>query len=570
LSIPALVNELCDLHREELETAAQLPIHATYRFDRTVSQTTDVSCPAQKMTRRTVVSLNFSRFQAKEVVRQEKCQGQTRTHHSPQLAAVVPKGGRYAYDLIAHVGVQSFLKGRPLQDVWQQLNDQRPSLNIPFSSLYDVQRKFLYYFGQLHAQAAGRIKEYLQQRGGVTWLMDGTLEPGTPLYFGVKEAEEGLFLSSGKIATENVDDIARCLAETRQRYGSPDRILHDLSEVMASACVQALPNVPHFICHYHLLSDVGGDLYQDPQAALSKLLRRLKLQPRLHEQRHGQTRWLRQNLDKPEDCLVLMDLLNGKRVEVKMTGLLGREVLLACHLWLMDYAADGSRQGFPFDPYLLYFHRRVVQADAALDRLFRQPAVSPQAPKVLTNFGNMLKQYLTNPQVIDAAQRYEKAWDIFQNLRNVLRLSLASDAPLHDRYLLNVDEQRQVHESLTELRETYRQRCHEEGDSDEPKPYHIVVDHLDKYWSYLLPQAEVDGEASKPSPERTTNGLESHWGQCKRGRRKTQAHPRPAGDATRVHVHSQPGESPLYGIGPRQSRPTAPKARRSRTDGGSS
>jgi len=123
--------------------------------------------------------------------------------------------------------------------------------------------------------------------------------------------------------------------------------------------------------------------------------------------------------------------------------------------------------------------------------------------------------------VIDAAQRYENAWDIFQNLRDVLRLSLASDAPLHDRYLLNVDEQRQVHESLTELRETYRQRCHEEGDSDQSKPYQIVVDHLDKYWSHLLPQAEVDGEASTPSPERTTNGLESHWGQCKRGRRKT-------------------------------------------------
>jgi len=522
LNIPALIHELRDAHRQELETATQLPAHATYHFDRErpADQAAAGSLPVRKTMRRTVVSLRFCRFESREVVRQETGTQRTVVHRSPQLAAVVPKGGRYAYDLIAHVGVQTFLRGRTLQDVARELSEGQPSLKIAFSSLYEVQRKFLFYLGHLHHQAAPRLKDYLQQRGNVTWLIDGTLEPGTPVFFGVKEADEGLFLDSWKISTENVDDIVQCLTQARQRYGSPHRVLHDLSEVMSSACDQALPHVRHFICHYHLLSDIGADLYAAPQAALSKRLRALKLQPRLKEQRRGQTKWLREKIRKPEHSLVLMDLLDGKPVSLQMTDLLGREVLLALHLWIMDYANDGHRQGFPFDPYSLYFHRRVVQADAAFDRLFRQPAVRQQAPKVLTSCSDMLKQYLTDPQIVEAAGQYEKAWRIFQDLRAALRLSSQSDNPLHDRYLLHEGEAGEIQQSINQLREDYRQRC--DRDSDEVQhSYQIVLTHLDKYWSYLLPSAEHAEQNGSPSCyQRTTNGLEGHWGESKRGRRK--------------------------------------------------
>jgi len=44
-------------------------------------------------------------------------------------------------------------------------------------------------------------------------LIDGTIEPGTPVFLGVKEAYEGIFLGCGKIPTENDKDIANCLIE---------------------------------------------------------------------------------------------------------------------------------------------------------------------------------------------------------------------------------------------------------------------------------------------------------------------------------------------------------------------
>lgn len=86
-----------------------------------------------------MVSLRFSQFQSQEVIRLERGQEGAVAHPSPELAELVPRGGRYAYDLIAYVGQQSFSHGRQLQDI---ANDLAP-LGIPFSSVYDLQRSRL-------------------------------------------------------------------------------------------------------------------------------------------------------------------------------------------------------------------------------------------------------------------------------------------------------------------------------------------------------------------------------------------------------------------------------------------
>ncbi len=89
----------------------------------------------QKTVRRQVVTWELSGFQSLEVVRTGH---DHQVRRSPRLAALVPKGGKYGYDLIARVGVQTFLEGRALQAVAAEL---RP-LNIPFSSLHDMALKF--------------------------------------------------------------------------------------------------------------------------------------------------------------------------------------------------------------------------------------------------------------------------------------------------------------------------------------------------------------------------------------------------------------------------------------------
>ncbi len=504
----SLVHELRDAWVADAQSAASLPAHASYSFDRDSQgcETTQPPSIVLKTTRRQVVSLQFSRFESQEVVRQECCQDGYVTHHSPQLAMIAPQGGRYAYDLIAHVGVESLLHGQKLTDLAGDL----AALGIPFSSLYDLRQKFMFYLGHLHRQSAPRIRDYLQQRGAMTWLIDGTQELGSPVFFGVKEAQDGFLLGCWKIGSENLDDVAPCLAQLAEAYGRPERVLHDLSDTMSGACDRALEGVPHHVCQFHLLKDIGEDLFQAPQAALSALARQLKLQPRMKEQRSGQIQWLRENDTRPSD-LVLRDLLEGKPVPDPLPDLLGRELLLAFHQWMLDYARDGRRQGFPFDPYLLYLHRRVARAKAGLNRLREQQA-GRKMPMALLNLARMLDDYLNNPKVAAAIAQYEAAWTVFQSLRDVLRFSAQGTNPLRDPYHLTAAEQQTMFSSLKELRKECRRRSTEDDDPQQRKLCATVVTHLDRYWEHLP-------TGNEHYRERTNNGLETYWGQSKRARR---------------------------------------------------
>lgn len=513
-----MLNRLRTGSQQQLQQAACIPDGVTHRFD-----SVDADSAVQKTTQRQVVTLEFA-FQAIEVTRKTPAGGPL----SSPLDKLVPKGGTYGYDVIAHVGCETFLRGRKLEDVARELPRK-----IPFSSLYDLQHKFLYYFGHLHRQSAGQLRTYFQQRGGSSWLIDGTIEPDTPMYFGVYDSHDDILLDAWKIPSEHADVITPCLQEAATQFGLPTEVVHDLSDAMHAACNRALDKVPQRVCHFHFLRDIGEDLLSKIQTRLRDRVRQLKLQPRLKEQRRGQTEWFREHIEQPQ---VLSKVLQSGLHEVP-SETLGREVLLACHQWILDYAHDGHRQGFPFDPYLLYLHRRIVRASTAIDRLLSDEAVRRQTPQVLTNFAQLLRQYLADPQVIHATQQYEAAFNVFSRLRTELRLTAQDDNPLRGRYPLDENEVTCLRRSLAALRDEYRQQAREGTDDDWLRAcYRTVVEHLDRYWDYLFPSAGTDGR------NRTTNALESCWGASKRRCRQRHGRKKLTRD-----FHSLPADFMLVG-----------------------
>ena len=477
--------------QQELQ-ATGVPAGLVHRFD-----TVAADGPVQKTTQRRVMTMQFDCFRAVEVHR-------TRTPAGPPtsspLARWVPKGGSYGYDVIVHVGCETFLRGRSLDSVAHEFPQ------IPFTSLYDLQHKFLFYFGHLHRQSAPALAAWFCQHGGSTWLIDATVEADTPMYFGIYAAQEHLLLDAHRIPSEHTDAISPCLTQSADRWGPPRRVMHDLSDAMAAACEQTLPDVPHHVCHFHFLRDIGEDLYGGPQVRLRERMRQLKLQARLKSQRSGVTDWLRDHLEHP---LALAEVLLGQRADVSVTTA-GHEVVIAYQQWLLDYARDGRRQGFPFDPYLLYLHRRVVRAAAAVEQLLGHARVQERAPQVLKNFASMLRQYLSDPQVREAACHFEAAYDLFHRLRTILRLEAQGDTPLRDRYLLDESEAARVRQSLASFRQECAQRRTEAADEASQKRYRIIGDHLDRYWGHLFASPD------DPCRERTTNGLEAWWGASKR------------------------------------------------------
>jgi len=520
-----LIYQIRESSTKQIERTATLPDGVRLDFDAANDLVTPtepneeaiVRCGnVQKTSQRTIVSLQDGCFQAREVVRQHARHAGTTLQRSTRLSGLVPKGSRYAFDLIAYVGVESYLRGHSLQDIRQDLARHQPAINIPTSTLWEQQQKFLFFLGHLHEQAMPVLRQYLAEHSPVIWLLDGTIEPGTPVFLGIQDAVSGILLSSRKIPSENEDDITCCLQEAATCYGLPDRVLHDLSGTMSGACDRALDGVPHFVCHYHLASDVGEDLYKKPQVMLSKRMRALKVQFRLREQRRGQKEWLQQRLDSPAQ-LMLQKLLAGREVDSLFSETLGREVLLAFHYWILDYRADGRRRGFPFDPYTLYLHRRLVRAGEAVDRLLSRPAVSRQAPRVLCNFQKQLKQYRMDTEIVEAADLYERAFAMFTRLREALRLTADNMHNLRQLDHLPGAQQQDIKTELHTLRAQLRLQSQHESDPNRQLA-EIVLVHLDRYWSHLIPDWSLPEDGCW---ERTTCQLERYWRVTKRARRLT-------------------------------------------------
>lgn len=152
---------------DQIKTSGDLPDEAEYIFDQLdvfgsihkaaadeMASTTTVG----KTRRRKVVTLKYGTFHAREVVRERKTEyGQTQTVLSAELARLVAPGCRYGYDLVAHVGLESFLFGRRLEEIQKNLQGGSPSIYLPTSSLDELRRRFLFYLGQLHRQAAPAV-----------------------------------------------------------------------------------------------------------------------------------------------------------------------------------------------------------------------------------------------------------------------------------------------------------------------------------------------------------------------------------------------------------------------------
>ena len=509
------MSQLSQAAGAEFQQAVALPQGALLNFDVAYEESVVDGAAAGsvfKTSRRTVVSLRLGTFQAREIVRHQDGE---RSRRSAQLADMVPPGSRYGFDLVAHVGIESLLRGQSLDEIRRDLAGRPVPIDVPISTLWDQQRKFLFYLGHLHQRATGLIRNYLAERGDTTWLLDGTVECGTPVFLGIEDAASGMILAGRKVPSENVDDIASCLRDGGERYGQPARVLHDLSGAMSSACNLALPGVSHFVCHYHLCRDVGEDLYESPQSDLMKRLRCLKVLARLHEQRKGQTQFLRAATTS-EARLVLAELLAGRAVQAPFHATLGREVLLALHYWILDHRADGSRRGFPFDPYTLYLHRRLVRAGEAVDRLMARPALAQQAPPALVNLQNLLREYRTDAQIVAASRLYERAFAMFDRLRVVLRLTPEHMDHQRQPHDLPSSEQQELKTALDQLRDELQKQSQDQSHADRGLAK-IVLTHLDKYWAHLVPD---EPNAAGASWKRTTNQLERHWGGMKRVRRR--------------------------------------------------
>jgi hypothetical protein len=506
-----------------------VPLSATTRLSshyllevaswRTVCDTCQVPLRCQRTSTHYPIGLSLGQPRVRSV--QKQCPVCRRIYRAEAYPELVPPHGNHAFDLIVEVGLASFLRHRQNREIQQEL-DARWGLRLSCSTISELAQSFLDYLAATHQAHIPELRERLQKDGGYALHVDGTCEAGTEIVFNAVAGNRGWTLAGCKMATEDTTQIQGLLRRCVEWFGQPLALVRDLSAQIEAAHQQVMPDIPDLICHYHFLENVGSKLCEKHHTKLIACLRRLKIRPALCSLRHDLVRYTKQKGSltpaQIEQLLTAPEQATNLDPAQKRRAL---AYLILC--WLEDYGADLRGEYFPFDLPSLALYRRyrtvhgwLVQTMAAID--------SPnRASSTLETILHRLATVVEDRELVAVAERLEKAATLFNELRDMLRLSSDGHHPLlHQRSVADGPVQaRQREEHLQKWINQLNQRRASESDADRATDVAIVLDYLQKYDRKLVGHVIVLNDRPQPFVVQRTNNLSEHrFGRTKQGLRR--------------------------------------------------
>ncbi len=209
--------------------------------------------------------------------RRMECPDCGEVYGSPAPERLVPSHGNYAYDVIVEVGLARFRDHRQAAQIQRELSE-RYRRELPCTTILYLAGRFLDAFAAVHQAASERLRSWMLKRSGDYVVhLDGTCEDGSSVIFLLVEGQTGLIPLAGKMATESSADIEKLLRELVSRFGKPLATVRDLSRTIESARDERLPDVPDFVCEYHLLAVIGEKLLKTRHDKLKRIQQKLSI-----------------------------------------------------------------------------------------------------------------------------------------------------------------------------------------------------------------------------------------------------------------------------------------------------
>ncbi len=459
----------------------------------------------QKSKARQVITLQSGAFTAKEVRKQ--CI-QDATHPimgSEALSRLVKPNQHYSYDVIVHVGLARYLRGKQRVEIRTELFQAR-GIELSEGSISNLCERFLHFFEALHLARAPQLRHLLQEEGYPLHL-DATCERGKGGLFVCMHGWRGWVLSAARIPSENEASLRPVVEETSALFGDPVATVHDLGDAMTRA-VAALRKrgVPDFICHYHFLGAVGEKLFDSPYGLLRNVLRQSKV---------------------ASDLRALLRELRHYRGANAPDGRFGsghvREDLLSLLLWLLE--GEGKKTLlYPFALPYLEFYQRCQQALKQADCWVPCPRSEPER-RAIAHLCTLINRFDRDKRFATAVTRLEKAWQGFCELRDVLQLTNAElpngDARSHQIALpaLEASRLQQIQEAVNAYQKELRERLatNSQEYAIAPSPTAVILKYFERYGDHLFghpTRRDADGTVLAVV-ERTNNVPEHFFGQEK-------------------------------------------------------
>lgn len=489
---------------------------STLRFgpERTVCPDCGASLKVRKTRVKTVASMCIGEFSTRETLLHcEDCKNDT-VYGSPDLLRLAPERCRFGYDVLVFVGKALFLRHRSTREIVEELLAR--NISVSRSEVEYLGKKFIVYLALAHRECAPKIREAMHREGGYIFHLDGTCDRKWPVLMSGLDAISEIVLGNVKLPSEKAEEIIPFLRETKERFGTPLALVHDMGRGILRAVRKVFPGVPDFICHYHFLRDIGKDLFEKEYALIRKRLRKHGIAGKL--QYHG--RRLKADIDQNSR---LIDAFVGSIKEQTLLGSCLESIPLVSAYSLIQWALAGKHEGqgygFPFDRPHVVFADRLRALYAELEQIkdiYLRGNWRDNKP--LFKLSCELKKVFLDKTLEHTLHQIHTKIKVFDELRDAMRIAPKPGTEGLNSGDINADMGR-IEKGVRKFRERLtadpRHSTHED--------YKDMIAQINKYWTKLFADPiVVETPRGKVSiqPQRTNNIMERLFRDLRRANRR--------------------------------------------------
>jgi len=463
--------------------------------------------------KRTVATLAIGLLTAHETVRACPNPLCTCSCTARGLSALVPLHGTYGYDVIVFIGTQIFVACRGEKEVMASLREK--AISVSRSEIGVLAKKFIVYLSIAHQECRKRLRAYMRQSGGYILHMDSTCDADSPHLMSVLDGISELVLDNIKIPSENAEQIIPFLQQVKRGYGIPLAVVSDMAKGILNAAAAVFPSIPHYICHFHFLRDIGKDLLSEENDVLRKRLRNHGIQSFLR--RHALS--LKPLVENDPGCVDALRarLIGNSSYASCMEAAPALVVYVLIH-WALEGKNEGDGYGFPFDRPYLSFCRRLCSIQDVLGKLRYKCEEAPKPHRRLIGvLWKHIGEAINDPLLKRAAHRMQEKTVVFDRLRKAMRIALPEE-----NHGLNDEGEKEMN-TIRHRVSRFQQALADMLQSKPDPSYLAMHQQIQTYWEMLFADPIVKKTPSGTVtmyPQRTNNLLERFFRSLRRGHRK--------------------------------------------------
>lgn len=429
---------------------------------------------------------------------------------SESLARLVKPQQRYGYDLIVHVGLARYVRGKQRQEIRAELSQAR-NICLSEGTVSNLCDRFLVYLEALHLKSVPALRDAMA--GGYPLHLDATCEHGKGGLFVCMDGWRGWVLMAARIPSEGEAFLRPVVEKTAELFGDPVATVRDMGEGGAKAVAPLRARgVLDLICHYHFLAAVGKKLFEQPYRLLTNLMDRCKVQRDL--------RTLLRELRQYQKPHAACDRFGPGPI---------REELVALVLWLLE--GEGKKTLlYPFSLPRLEFFQRCQQVEQKING-WLPDAITSSERRVIKHLTRLINRVERDARFNTAVTRLQRGWLAFCELREALQLSNAElpngDDDGHKIHVpaLEVKRLEKIAEAAAQYQEALRERMVSTAQGNTTDIFHpegVILKYFGNYGEHLFghPALRDEDGTIQAVVERTNNVPEQFFGAEKRKLRR--------------------------------------------------